>query len=130
MIAAAGFDRRGRDLYHEGEGEVIFTTWPQSTTTESGKLYVLDPTGAIVTSIDLPTPAGGGWNGGLASPTLALLPGNSDVNVIVNTWATGVVAYQIPGTKHGRTLRPTGRGSYRRNGVAYNERIFADGSGG
>ena len=118
------------DLYHDGKAEVIFTTWPQFSTTETGKLYVVDSNGAQISSIDLPAPAGGGWNGGMASPTLAFLPINRDINVLVNTYATGVVAYDLPGSEYGRTLWPTGRGSYRRNGVAFNDRIFADGNGG
>ena len=118
------------DLYHDGKVEVIFTTWPQFGSTETGKLYVLDANGAEMNSIDLPAPSGGGANGGMASPTLAFLPVNRDINVLVNTFATGVVAYDLPGTQYGRMLWPTGRGSYRRNGVAFNDRIFADGIGG
>jgi hypothetical protein len=118
------------DLYHDGNVEVLFTTWPEFATSETGKLYMLDHTGTVMASVDLPAPTGGGWNGGLASPTLAFLPGNRDINVIVSTWATGVVAYRLPGTAYGRTRWPTGRGSYRRNGVAFNDRIYADGAGG
>lgn len=118
------------DLYHDGKVEVLFATWPQADSSETGKLYVLDDQGSVVQSADLPAPRGGsGWNGALASPTLALLPGSRDLAVVLMTRASGVVAYTLPGTAYARTLWPTGRGSYRRDGRAFNERIFADGLG-
>lgn len=118
------------DLYHDGKVEVIFTTWPQPDTTETGKLYIVDSLGAVLQSVDLPAPLVPTWNGALASPTLAFLPGSRDISVVLNTHSSGVVAYDLPGTAYGRTLWPTGRGSYRRDGRAFNDRIFADGSGG
>jgi hypothetical protein len=44
---------------------------------------------------------------------------------VIQTVDAGVVAFDLPGTRWARTLWPTGRGSFRRAGVAYNERIFA-----
>jgi len=48
----------------------------------------------------------------------------------VNTVSAGVVAFDLPGTRYARTLWSTGRGSYQRAGVAFNERIFVAGFGG
>ena len=45
------------------------------------------------------------------------------------THASGAVAYELPQTPYARTLWPTGRGGYLRNGSAFNDRIFADGLG-
>lgn len=118
------------DLYHDGKGEVIFTTWPQATSTETGKLYVLDALGNVLQSVDLPAPKGDSWNGGLASPTLAWLPGSRNLHAILMTHASGAVAYELPQTPYARTRWPTGRGGWLRNGRAANDRIFADGLGG
>ncbi|HZP66032.1 MAG TPA: VCBS repeat-containing protein, partial [Rudaea sp.] len=117
------------DLYHDGKVEVIFATWPQKSTTETGKLYILDQLGAVLQAVDLPAPNGDTWNGGLAAPTLGWLPGSRNLAVVLMTNASGVVAYDLPQTPYARTLWPTGRGSYLRNGVAFNDRIFADGCG-
>jgi len=117
------------DLYHDGNIEVIVATWPQATSTETGKLYILDRLGTVLTSADLPAPNGDSWNGALASPTLALLPGSRNLAVVLMTRASGVVAFDLPGTAYATTLWPTGRGSYRRDGVAFNDRIYADGFG-
>ena len=117
------------DLYHDGKGEVIFATWPQATSTETGKLYVLDALGNVLQAVDLPAPKGDTWNGGLASPTLAWLPGSHNLHAILMTHASGAVAYELPQTPYARTRWPSGRGGWLRNGRVANERIFADGMG-
>ena len=119
------------ELYHDGKIEILFATWPENSATENGKLYILDAQANVLQAVDLPPPLGGStWNGGLASPTLAILPGSRDMAVVLNTWASGVVAYDLPGTAYARTLWPTGRGGYLRNGRAFNDRVFADDIGG
>ena len=117
------------DLDNDGSPEVLFASWGENDNGESGKLYVLDAHGQQLFAVDLPAPFGGTWSGGLAAPTLADIDGDGELEVIVNTVDAGVVAYDLPGTPHARTLWPTGRGSYRRAGVAFNERVFADGFG-
>jgi hypothetical protein len=117
------------DLYHDGHTQVIFATWPQATSIETGKLYILDALGNVLQSVDLPAPKGDTWNGGMASPTLGWLPGSRNLFAVLMTHASGAVAYELPQTPYARTLWPTGRGSYLRNGSAFNERIFADGLG-
>jgi len=117
------------DLYHDGQTEVIFATWPLATSVETGKLYVLDHLGAVLQAVDLPAPNGDTWNGGMAAPTLGILPGSRNLAVVLMTHASGAVAYELPQTPYARTLWPTGRGGYLRNGNAFNDRIFADGLG-
>jgi hypothetical protein len=117
------------DLYHDGQIEVIFASWPQATSTETGKLYILDHLGAVLQAVSLPAPNGDTWNGGMASPTLGILPGSRNLAVVLMTHASGAVAYDLPQTAYARTLWPTGRGGYLRNGNAFNDRIFADGCG-
>lgn len=117
------------DLYHDGQVEVIFATWPQATSTETGKLYILDHLGAVLQAVDLPAPKGDTWNGGMAAPTLGILPGSRNLAAVLMTHASGAVAYDLPQSAYARTLWATGRGGYLRNGNAFNDRIFADGLG-
>lgn len=115
------------DLDNDGKAEVLFTTWGEKSRAEAGKLYMLDASGTRLFAVDLPTARGGGWNGGLPAPTLADIDDDGELEVVINTAHGGVVAFDLPGTRYARTLWPTGRGSYLRAGVAWNDRIFADG---
>lgn len=118
------------DLDNDGKAEVLFTSWGENDNGESGKLYVLNYRGEQLFAVDLPPARGGSWSGGLAGPTLADIDGDGEIEVVVNTVDAGVVAFDLPGTRYARPLWATGRGSYRRAGVAFNERVFADGFGG
>ncbi len=68
-----------------------------------------------------------GW---YSSPATIDIDGDGELEVVIQIVDAGVVAYDLPGTRYARTLWPTGRGSYRRAGVAFNDRVFADGFGG
>jgi uncharacterized repeat protein (TIGR01451 family) len=89
----------------------------QKDTGSTGKLHILDYLGTPLQEVDLP-PAKGSptWNGALAAPTLADLDADDDLEVVLNTSHSGVVAYDLPGTANARILWGTGRGSYLRNG--------------
>jgi len=134
VIPGAGFHFASEpvvaDLDDDGSPEVLFTTWGENDNGESGKLYVLNAQGQLLHAVDRPATRDGTWSGGLAAPTLADLDGDGELDVVIQTVDAGVVAYDLPGTRYAHTLWPTGRGSYQRAGVAYNERIFADGFGG
>jgi hypothetical protein len=58
------------------------------------------------------------WNGGLAAPTLANIDSDADLEVVVNTAHSGVVAYDLPGTSKASVQWATGRGNFYRNGCA------------
>ena len=58
------------------------------------------------------------WNGGLAAPTLANIDADADLEVVVGTSPSGVVAYDLPGSASARVLWRTGRGGYKRSGTA------------
>lgn len=106
------------DLDGDNFAEVIFTSWVQKGTGRTGKLHIVDYHGNGIHEVDLP-PAFGSpdWNGGLAAPTLANIDDDADLEVVVNTAHSGVLAYDLPGTPDATTLWQTGRGNYSRNGV-------------
>ena len=107
------------DLDGDGQAEVIFTSWPRKGTGLSGHLHVLSSMGVELHRVSLPAPAiGKTWNGGLGAPTLANIDADADLEVVVGTSASGVVAFDLPGTAGARVLWRTGRGGYRRAGTA------------
>ncbi len=109
------------DLDNSGKAEVLFTTWTQKGSNATGDLFVLDYLGNLLYKVALPPPFGGAtWNGGLASPTIDKIDTSGDLSIVINTAASGIVAYDLPGTKNARVLWGTGRGNYRRDGNIFN----------
>ena len=104
------------DLNNDGLAEVIFTSWVEKGTSATGRLHILDYLGNPLHTVDLPPAFSGDWNGALAAPTLADIDGDPDLEVILNTAHSGLVAYDLPGTAEAQVLWGTGRGSYWRNG--------------
>jgi uncharacterized repeat protein (TIGR01451 family) len=108
------------DLDGDGHGEVVFASWTQKGSHQTGKLHILDYLGNKLQEVDLPAAYGSpDWNGALAAPTLADIDGDSYLEVVLNTAHSGLVAYELPGTvANARILWGTGRGNYWRNGAA------------
>jgi uncharacterized repeat protein (TIGR01451 family) len=105
------------DLNNDGKAEVIFTTWVQKGSNLAGQLVILDYLGNQLQAVDLPPGYGGAdWNGAMAAPTLANIDSDPDLEVVIETAHSGLVAYDLPGTAQARLLWGTGRGSYLRNG--------------
>jgi uncharacterized repeat protein (TIGR01451 family) len=105
------------DLDDNGYAEVIFASWVQKGSHQTGKLHILDYLGNPQQEVALP-PAFGSpdWNGALAAPTLANIDADADLEVVLNTAHSGLVAYDLPGTANARILWGTGRGNYQRTG--------------
>jgi uncharacterized repeat protein (TIGR01451 family) len=105
------------DLDDDGHAEVIFTSWTQKGSHQTGKLHILDYLGNPIHEVPLPGAYGGAnWNGALPAPSLANIDGDYDLEVVVNTAHSGVAAYDLPGTVNARVVWGTGRGSYQRSG--------------
>jgi uncharacterized repeat protein (TIGR01451 family) len=106
------------DLDNDGHAEVIFGSWAQKGTHRTGKLHILDYLGHPIHEIDLPAPYGSAdWNGALAAPTLADIDGDPDLEVVLNTAHSGLVAYDLNGTAGARILWGTGRANFQRTGA-------------
>ncbi len=104
------------DLDDDGHAEVIFASWVQKDTYATGHVYILDCQGNLVSKVQLPIAYSGTWNGVLAAPTLADIDGDPDLELVLNTAHSGLVAYDLPGTQGARILWATGRGNYKRTG--------------
>ncbi len=121
--AAEGFFRFASepvvaDLDADGAAEVLVTTWTQKGSGANGALLVLSASGALLHQVALPPALGTtNWNGALAAPTLANLDADADLEVVIQTAHSGVVAYDLPGTAAARILWGTGRGSFTRAGT-------------
>jgi uncharacterized repeat protein (TIGR01451 family) len=105
------------DLDDNGFAEVIFTSWTQKGSDHTGKLHILDYLGNPIYEVNLPDAFGGeDWNGALSAPTLANIDSDPDIEVVLLTANSGVVAYDLPGTAGAYILWGTGRGNYQRDG--------------
>ncbi len=105
------------DLDSDGYAEVIFGSWAEKGSHQTGKLHVLDYQGTPLHEVDLPAAYGSpDWNGALAAPTLANIDADADLEVVLTTAHSGFVAYDLPGTANAQVLWSTGRGNYQRTG--------------
>jgi hypothetical protein len=104
------------DLNSDGKAEVIFTSWVEKGSGKTGKLHINNYLGKPLHEIDLPPAHSGTWNGALAAPTLADIDDDPDMEVVLNTAHSGIVAYDLPGTSGAQILWGTGRGNYWRDG--------------
>lgn len=116
------------DLNNDGQAEVIFTSWGEKASASIGQLHILNSIGQTLHAIDLPGSwSAGYWNGGLGAPTIANIDADADYELVVGTSRGGVVAYELPGSAGARVLWGTGRGSYKRTGLAPDDLIFQNG---
>jgi hypothetical protein len=120
------------DLDRDGAAEVLFGSWTEKGSGSWGRLHVVSATGASLWQLELPAPIDASdWSGALASPTLAQIDDDPDLELVLQTAHAGVVAYELPGSAGAVVRWPTGRGNFRRAGGDL-ELLFANGfeSGG
>ena len=109
------------DLDDNGYAEIIFTSWTQKGSFHTGKLHILDYLGNPIYEVSLPAAFGGkDWNGALPAPTLANIDSDPDLELVLLSANSGMVAYDLPGTANAYILWGTGRGDYQRDGYQSN----------
>ena len=105
------------DLDNDGFAEVIFASWVEKSSDQTGFLHILDYQGNPIYEVSLPAAYGSpDWNGALAAPTLANIDDDQDLEVVLNTAHSGFMAFDLPGTQDARVLWGTGRGNFQRTG--------------
>ena len=104
------------DMNNDGLAEVIFASWTQKGSNHTGRLHILDYLGHVLYELDLPPGVSSDWNGALAAPTIANIDNDPELELVLLTAYSGVVAYDLSGTENARILWATGRGSYLRSG--------------
>lgn len=104
------------DLDNDGKAEVIFGSWVENDSNQTGKLHIVNYQGNKLYEVTLPYAFNDDWNGALAAPTLANIDADPDLEVVLNTAESGFVAYDLPGTANARVIWGTGRGNYQRTG--------------
>ncbi len=86
------------DLDGDEKQEVIYVTHPTKHGAKSGRLYIADSMGRVLQSVDLPLPTniyGGDYNAGCVPPVVADVDGDDHVEIIVHTYLSGVVVYDL-----------------------------------
>ena len=114
------------DLDGDGKAEVIFTTWTQKGSNQRGDLKVVNWQGSELFSVQLP-PAGDDWGGALPAPMLANIDGDADLEVLIGSTHTGLLAYDLPGTSSANVLWETGRGNTQRTGTLLKGSLLGSG---
>jgi hypothetical protein len=105
------------DLDGDVKGEVLFTTWTEKGSNQRGDLKIVNWQAVQLFNVPLP-PTGDDSGGALPAPTLANIDGDADLEVLIGSTHTGLLAYDLPGTAYARILWGTGRGGFQRKGQA------------
>lgn len=105
------------DLNQDGSPEVLFTTYGDPDSDDSGYLIVLAADGTLLYDVPLPNPGhNGNGNGAPAAPTVGDLDGDGVLEVFVQTFDHGMDIFKIPGSAPNCLLWSTARGGPLRMG--------------
>ncbi len=108
------------DLNQDGKPELLFTTFGDSDTNDSGNLVILDAGGNLLHDVPLPNPGhNGNGNGAPAAPTVADLAGDGRLEIFVQTFDHGMDVFTVPGSAANCVLWSTARGGPLRTGRAH-----------
>lgn len=108
------------DLNQDGRPELLFSTWGDPATTDSGRLVILSADGTCLHDVFLPSPGhNGNGNGAPAAPTIADLTGDGQLEILVQTFDHGLDIFTVPGSAANCVLWATARGGPLRTGSAH-----------
>jgi len=107
------------DLNQDGSPEIVFATYGDPSSRDSGRLMVLAANGALLsdTLLQHQGNGGGNGNGAPAAPTVADLDGDGQLEILVQTFDHGLDVYKVQGSGTGCQLWPTSRGGPLRMGA-------------
>lgn len=86
------------DLNGDGLFEVVFATHTPKHGTKNGSLYIADNKGNVLTRLELPAVVGAAGvepNGSIAAPVLADVDGDGAVEIVLHTYRSGIVVYDL-----------------------------------
>jgi len=105
------------DLNQDGSPEVVFTTYGDPDTTDSGYLVILGADGSLLHDLPLPDPGhNGNGNGAPAAPAVGDLDGDGELEIFVQTFDHGMDVFTVPGSAENCALWATARGGPLRMG--------------
>lgn len=108
------------DLNQDGIPKLLFATWGDPDTTDSGNLVILDAHGAMLHDVPLPDPGhNGNGNGAPAAPAAGDLDGDGQLEVFVQTFDHAMDVFTVPGSAANCVLWSTARGGPLRSGAAH-----------
>jgi len=105
------------DLDRDGSPEVLFATYGDPDTTDSGNLVILGANGALLHDVALPGARhNGNGNGAPAAPGVGDLDGDGTLEIFVQTFEHGMDVFTVPGSGTRCVLWPSARGGPLRMG--------------
>jgi hypothetical protein len=108
------------DLNGDGSPELLFTTFGDPDTSDSGFLIILGADGSLLFDIPLPDPGhNGNGNGAPAAPAVGDLDGDGQLEIFVQTFDHAMDVFTVPGSSDNCLLWPTARGGPLRTGAAH-----------
>lgn len=105
------------DLNRDGSPEILFATYGDPDTSDSGNLVVLGADGTLLHDVALPGAGhNGNGNGAPAAPAVGDLDGDGALEIFVQTFDHGMDVFTVPGSGTRCVLWPTSRGGPLRMG--------------